>query len=251
MSYILDSLKKLEQEKLEQSRHSDLKSVLLKTEHSEKEIAELRGRIKILLAFSLAFCLAAVIMGVFYYLRHGENTSTGDKGEKTGLAAKADETIERKETPVPEKDNSLASPENSTPMKFPEDEFIFADSEGETAATQTPGKTDFPALADEPLLPLKAVPSPDKMPIPTTTPRQRTGEIVSAMFSELFEIKTIIFFGEGDPENYIIVRDGTNDRVKLRKGEKYLEAELVEILPQKARFALEGNFMEKEIGKEE
>lgn len=249
MSYILDSLKKLEQEKQEQSRHSDLKSVLLKTEHSEKEIAELRGRIKILLAFSLAFCLAAVILGVFYYSRHEENAGLVDKGEKAGLAAKADETHEIKETPNIEKDNSLAPLEKTAKIKFPEEEFIFAD-EG-PAAIQTPEKPDLADHTGEPLLALKAVPSPDKMPVPATAQRQRTGEIVSAMFSELFEIKTIIFFGEGDLENYIIIRDETSDRIKLRKGEKYMEAELVEILPQKARFALEGNFTEKEIGKEE
>ncbi|MBI5185359.1 MAG: hypothetical protein HZA01_06490 [Nitrospinae bacterium] len=249
MSYILDSLKKLEQEKQEQSRHSDLKSVLLKTEHSEKEIAELRGRIKILLAFSLAFCVVAVILGVSYYLRHGENTSTGDKGEKAGLAAKAGETLEIKETPNPEKDNSFSLKEEAAPLTSYEYRFI--DAGEDTAAIQTPEKTESADHAGEPLLPLKAVPSPDKMPVPTTAQRQRTGEIVNTMFSELFEIKTIIFFGEGDPENYIIIQDETNDRAKLRKGEKYMEAELVEILPQKARFTLEGSFIDKEIGKEE
>jgi hypothetical protein len=247
MSYILDSLKKLEQEKLEQSPKSDIKSILLKTEHSEKEIAELRSKVKVLLAFSLGLCALAIFLGIAYYGNSSrENMDSGEKEEKVGPAEKTTEMPEIKKAQTTEKKNFFSSMEKPGPRKPPEDQFVALT---EDTAGQIQEKIEEGPV-DESLLPDNAAPGFEETALlKETIPQHPPGKTNKSLFPEV-EIKTVVFFGQKNPDNYIILRDGANDRIKLQEGEKYMEAELIEILPRKARFVLEGDLFEKEMGKE-
>ena len=243
MSFILDSLKKLEQEKTEQIHEVDLKTVLLKTEDSEKEVMRLKTKMRALLVLSAGILAGAVAMA-FVFLK-------GPGPEVIASAPPPPPPIVKKELPedmpaleTPPATAAMGEKELPPPPPPPEaveftpiPEFVIQEQEGdgsmETAVLERDPNSQ---VRDRPL----SSPLPPIAPIP---------ESAKARFPQ-FDIKGIIFFGEGNPDNYIILRDKGGERTKLREGEVFMQAALMEILPEKARFLFEENLFEKEMGEE-
>ncbi len=229
MSYILDSLKKLEQEKIDQPGQSDIRSLLLKAEHSEKEISELRNNIRILLSVAAGLCVLSAMAGIGYY-RYSDITQ----------AKLIEQTIKTQPSEI--KEESLAKveplPADENPIEkgvVPEREFVIRKAPtGEEVEVIESFETNLQKT---------------NVPLPYESFLNRTEEEIALAEFPKFETKGIIFFEEGDPENYVILQDEKGERLRLKKGDAYKNAVLTEILPRKTNYLFDGNFFEKGMGK--
>ncbi len=264
MSYILDSLKKLEQEKMEVGQQTDLKSLLLKSEHSEEEISELKNKIRISMALAAVGCTIAIFFGIGYFLnkaKPGNTVSLEQPVTKAESQIKTDGIVgksEKKNAPESQKEKPVITRGTASNYIFetefdetpvPTRDFVIHESSvvEETQASmegesETINERFVPIPLPEEGVRKEEIPAPYRTTFKEAQAEQEKVELPP------FGISGVIFFGKGDPANYIILRDESGKRIRLQKGEKYQNVELVEIFSQKARFLFEGQTMDKEIG---
>jgi len=219
MSYILDSLKKLEQEKLAQTRQCDIKSALLRAEGSEKNVADLKKTVRNLMGIFGGLCVLALAV-VFYerYPREVGSASSPEakQGEKAdGMSGKIPANpVQRREGPVVTDKKPHAGAEIRE--KRPQNKKVAAIKEIPPVLHQMKPVTRIKGMAR------------------FRPPR--------------FTIKAVIFFGEENPGNYIILRDNRNERLRLKRGDRYMNMELAHIRAHKALFLENGRILEKGMG---
>jgi len=241
MSFILDSLKKLEQEKSEQIQEVDLKTVLLKTEDSEKEVMRLKTKMRALLVLSVGILAGAVAATAFVFLK-GPGPVTSTPPPPAMVKKELPEDMPALETPPASA--TMEERELPPPPPPPEAEEFTSIPEFVIQEEKRDGSMETAVLERDPNSQLRNKPA--FPPLPPVAP---IPESAKARFPQ-FDIKGIIFFGEGNPDNYIILRDKGGERTKLKEGEVFMQAALMKILPEKARFLFEENLFEKEMGEE-
>ncbi|GJL78930.1 MAG: hypothetical protein NPINA01_19190 [Nitrospinaceae bacterium] len=261
MSTILNTLKKLEEEKSVLEKNIDLKGLLLQGQDSaypqvERQAPKKWGILGGLMA-------GAVLLGVvvyFFYLSKPEATQP----ENFTLPTKPQVAQEKKRHLKPAASNP-GIPLAGIP-------------ETEPAAMDDPWKDeDFfgpeDALPPEALLPMEEIPRTAAVEAPALEGSEEIREIENLIqsatsSSELekqnleepvsrlsglrhvpgVKLKGIIFFGSGNPANHVFVATDAEKNRKLKVGDTVLNATLESIEAKKAVFSYGGQWVETLIG---
>lgn len=270
MSTILKSLRKLEEEKKAHDKKLNLKQMMIREEGRPPVRENPSGRPRHWWT-GLGLLLAGFgVAGFMAFLLWPVKNST-DKAEAPITNSQQN----------PNQSGDLSKPLGGVPLssipdfteRFPvEDEDVieefFVEEEPapvleEPIATEKPPEPialELPVPALEPATtpPLEAndqiVEALGQVPTQTRTtlePTPNIPEIIPLESGESIEglkLKGIIFYGEGNPENYLLFSYPGMSIHRLKVGETIAEAKLIEIHPGLAVFEFEGRQIEQKVG---
>ena len=238
MSTILETLKKLEEDKRLLEKDLDLKDLVLQDDPKQRAIQQVSWNKSILMGLGLAVVI------VFAMIASGRSSSENDVVQVSQAP-----TVQKK---APAKRKSSGQTIGIPLSNIPERHLRF-----EEKVTQT-----LPPVTKEPVLknsqPVE-VPEPLEINeirdlIQTATSKANQPEPYSETLISRgvsipnLKVKGIIFFSSGSPSNHIFVSTPESKNRKIRLGESVQSATLTNIEPNRVVFSYRGELVQLRIG---
>ncbi len=266
MSYILDSLKKLEKEKSKFDKKFDIKKLILK-DSSETNVIKILKRRSRLLTFLI------LVISVFFFLNfYVFKFSPSSFNLPINLSnlpiisnqPKAPQDLNR----IPENNDSALSAINppAAPVTEPGKKIELLSKKVETEKEVKENTETLPIPQDlsdedlnkrldhiEQLIQKEYIPTEMKKLIDED--RRLKPELTKAIPSKALpqdiadlKISGIVFFGEGAPLNYAIASYKEKNQIKLKEGDRLDDIEVLEIQSEKILLIFENKVFEKKMG---
>ncbi len=271
MSYILDSLKKLEKEKSEFENKLNLKEMIVKDDFgADKAKLSLLKKRNFLLTF-LAFTSVLFVFMNYQRFNYSNTTLMPKPGdvilkEKKTPKPKIQTLQSLKLSPVNKPDllsptHTLTAPENKTELlseKPGKEESMDNDAESLPVSYDfSDNELDERLDHIEQMIQQKYIPKTieklmeggEKIEEPInsllTKPLQ---QVVSDKNIPEIKVKGIIFFGQNNLLNYVLMDYKGESQIKLKTGDILEDIEVLEIQPDKVILIYQGELVEKRMG---
>lgn len=266
MSYILDSLKKLEKEKSEFDNKFDLKKLILKDSSETNAIKILKRRSRLLtfliLAISVFFFLnfyvfkfsplslnlptnLSMLPPISNQVKAPQDLSIAPKNDDSALSV-----INPPVAPVtgPDKKTELLSKEIETKKEVKENTETFLISQDLSDEGLNQRLDHIEQLIQKEYIPaeVKKLIEEDRRLKPEPTKAIRS----KALPQDIADLKIsgIVFFGEGATLNYAITSYKGKSQIKLKEGDRLDDIEVLEIQSEKILLVFENEVFEKRLG---